>query len=162
MSRKSPVLWIGVVVALSAGLWYGRRVARASLPRPLPKGQCTWYAAERVQDDGWTLVFDTNAGRHAKAWPQKVQNATLAHEPVAGSILVLDAWKGNPYGHVGYVESMGNNGDFDLTHANFKRGEVCDTRDGVTVYRAHCHLSNNSVVVADGTPLPMLGFLVRK
>ncbi len=87
--------------------------------RPLPKGECTWYACVRAADDGWWLRFDTDSGRHARHWTKKVTNATRSDTPTAGSVMVLDAWDGNPYGHVAYVEHVSADGKrWTVTHAN--------------------------------------------
>lgn len=128
--------------------------------QPLPKGQCTWYAFGRAAEAGWKIRFDVNSGRHGRNWWEKVTNAKKSDTPVAGAVLVLDAWLGNEYGHVAYVEKVLDNGSFEITHANFAAGETVTQREGVTVYRASCTQTEASVSIAGGAPLPLRGFLV--
>lgn len=73
-------LKIGLLIALpllASVAYVGRSLVRAQLPRALPKGQCTWYVAERCAQTGWALKFDSNVDRHALNWPKKVQESEL-------------------------------------------------------------------------------------
>jgi surface antigen len=128
--------------------------------RPLERGQCTWYAWGRATEAGWKIRFDVDSGRHARNWWEKVTNAKKSDNPSVGAVLILDAWPGNPYGHVASVEKINPDGSFEITHANFAAGEPVAQREGVTVYRATCTKSPEGVSVAGGSVLPLRGFLV--
>jgi surface antigen len=142
-------------------------IGRATFDRPryrshstLPHGQCTWYALERAYDDGWLIRFDTGWGRHARNWWEKVVNADRGAKPRPGAIMVLDAWPGNRYGHVAFVESVESDGRWTISHANLPATERWQERDGVSVYRASFEPVPNGVRLA-GTrhTFPLRGFL---
>jgi surface antigen len=129
----------------------------------LPRGQCTWYAAERAWDAGWGIKFDTNWGRHARHWPEKVVNATPSDRPRRGAIMVVDAWPGNEYGHVAYVEEVESDDRWIISHANMSAGEPCGTRDGFTVYRSLCERTSRGVSFDGRRPhLRLRTFLIPK
>ena len=128
--------------------------------QPLPKGQCTWYAFGRAAEAGWKIRFDVNSGRHGRNWWDKVTNAKKSDTPSVGAVLVLDAWPGNEYGHVAYVEKVNSNDSFEITHANFAAGEPVAQREGITIYRAACTKSAEGISIAGGPVLPLRGFLV--
>ena len=140
MRQQRRLIWITCGIAL-LGLVY------AVIPRvreyrrshsTLPKGECTWYAFERANENGWRIRFAVNWGRHARNWWEKVQNAERSDAPRAGAIMVLDAWRGNPYGHVAYVERVENGGAWRITQANMSVGNPEGDLDGVPVYEATC------------------------
>lgn len=76
--------------------------------------------------------------------------------------MVLGAWQGNPFGHVGYVEEVRDGSHFVITHANYKRGEASEVLDGVQVRRAECTIEGAHVRVGGGAAVPLVGFLRRK
>ncbi len=168
MKRNVRLLCAGFGVVLGAGL--GTVGVRKALRLPilpdflrtasLPVGQCTWHAFGRAAEDGWAIRFDTNSGRHARLWWNKVQNACKTQTPTPGSILVLDAWPGNEYGHVAYVESVEPGGKtFTISHANFAVGQSSGVRQGVTIFRARATLVEKGVSLEGRAPLPLVGFL---
>ncbi|MGC4046539.1 MAG: CHAP domain-containing protein [Armatimonas sp.] len=128
---------------------------------PLPTGQCTWYAFGRAAEAGWNIRFDVNSGRHARLWWKKVTNAQKSQTPTPGAVLVLDAWPGNEYGHVAYVESVENGNSFTITHANFSVGNPVGTREGVVIYRASAHVTSDGISLEGRPPLPLVGFLEK-
>lgn len=141
-----------------------RDASLAWMRRPLPKGQCTWYACVRAADDGWRLRFDTDYGRHALHWGQKVTNAEKSQTPTVGSLMVLDAWEGNPYGHVAYVEQVSPNGkQWTISHANWAVGQLSHTRATVPIYKANCTATNNHGVLLEEQSqiYPLRHFLTR-
>jgi surface antigen len=82
---------------------------------------------------------------------------------VPGSILVLDAWPGNEYGHVAYVESVESDGKtFTISHANFAVGQPSGVREGVTIYQARAKIVKKGVALEGRAPLPFLGFLEKR
>src|ERR1043165_5144530 len=111
----------------------------------LPHGECTWYAFERANEAGWRIRFDKPYGRHARAWWEKVANAQHSFEPTAGSIMVMDAWPGNPYGHVAYVESVSEDGTWVISHANLGVGSQSRILDGTPVFKAKCERTRGGV-----------------
>lgn len=70
--RKLFGLAVGVSLGIAAAVWQSRATLRNLLPRPLPKGECTWYVAGRAAESGWSIHFDTNTDRHARAWWEKI------------------------------------------------------------------------------------------
>jgi hypothetical protein len=126
---------------------------------PLPAGQCTWYAFGRANEAGWRIRFDINSGRHARLWWKKVTNARKSQTPTSGAILVLDAWPGNQYGHVAYVERVESEGRFTITHANFGIGKPIGTREGFPIYRATARITPTGISLEGHPPLPLVGFL---
>ena len=159
--RKLFGLAVGVSLGIAAAVWQSRATLRNLLPRPLPKGECTWYVAARAAESGWSIHFDTNTDRHARAWWEKITNARKSQTPVVGAVMVLDAWLGNSYGHVGYVEKVNPDGSFEITHANFAKGKEVGQRENVTIYRASCKLTADGVSLADDPALPLRGFLIK-
>lgn len=129
--------------------------------QPLPAGQCTWYAFGRAAEAGWRITFDVNHGRHARLWWKKVTNAQKSQRPTPGAVLVLDAWPGNEYGHVAYVESVESGNSFTITHANFNVGRPVGTREGIVVYRATAHVTSRGISLDGRPPLPLVGFLKK-
>lgn len=151
-----------VAVLAFGGVLLARPAVRKMLPKPLPKGECTWYAWERAAESGWEIKFDLPYGRHAKEWPKRVVNASLVNTPEKGDLLILDAWPGNPYGHVVYVEEVKSPQSVVVTHANMKGGNEVRKLDGVTVRRAEVSLGKGRAVFSKGAkPLPVIGFLRR-
>ena len=170
MKQKTPsgfVLFLALLLALVVvTMSIRRRMHLPILPaflrvaQPLPKGQCTWYAFGRAAEAGWKIRFDVNSGRHGRNWWDKVTNAKKSDTPSVGAVLVLDAWPGNEYGHVAYVEKVNSNDSFEITHANFAAGEPVAQREGITIYRAACTKSAEGISIAGGPVLPLRGFLV--
>lgn len=148
-----------VSVALAGGL-YWRAKRRGG--QALEVGQCTWYAFERAKEGGWQIHFDHPYGRHARAWPQRVTNGRLVSEPARGEVMVLDAWPGNAYGHVAYVESIQDADHWTVSHANMVAGASLRTLDGVTI-RAVKVIRHGSAIAFEGLPgeLPLIGFLAK-
>jgi len=102
-------------------------------------GECTWYAFLRAQESGWRIRFDKPYGRHARAWWEKVTNADRGSKPKKDSIMVLDAWKGNQYGHVSYVEEVVSDDEWIVTHANWRIGKVVRMIGMKEIFRAKCN-----------------------
>jgi surface antigen len=155
---------ISLILAVAAGgagpfLW---PFFRRTMSKPLPKGQCTWYVWERAGQAGWVIRFDQPYGRHAKEWPKRVTNGRLFARPIEGDLMILGAWKGNPYGHVAYVESVPSKGRAIVTHANMRAGSEVSPWQGVTVRRAEVDLLPKAVrFESSKTTLPLIGFLRR-
>src|SRR5258708_2062044 len=135
MTSKRIIEGTLIVAALGVALLLGHH---GRMHSSLARGECTWYAFERAHERGWNIRFDKPYGRHARAWWEKVTNAQQSSVPKVGSIMVLDAWKGNPYGHVAYVESVSGKDHWVISHANFGVGTQERTLDGVPVLRARC------------------------
>lgn len=162
--------WLAPLALTAIGAWVGirRHLELPLLPaclrpaRALPTGECTWYACVRAMDAGWDIRFDTPHGRHARLWWTKVTNAERSQVVVPGAVLVMDAWPGNEYGHVAYVESVRADGVFEITHANYAVGALCAQREGVAIYRARAQLRSGGVALEDRPPLPLVGFLTPR
>ena len=149
---------VAVVIALGLSLFGIRQYRRR--PKPLERGQCTWYAFERARQAGWEIAFDLPYGRHARAWWEKVINGGRGSEPRVGSIMVLDAWPGNPYGHVGYVESVETPSAWTVSHANYAIGAPDRNLEGVSILRVRCERSSGGVQLGSHPePLALRGFL---
>jgi len=157
-------IWSGIFAFAAAAtlgiLWF--KVIRYTLPRPLPVGQCTWYAAERAAESGWKINFRQQFGRDAKNWAALVSNATIENFPTPGSLLVLDAWPGNPYGHVAYVESVSEPNKITITHCNMSAGEEIAERQGATVRKCEVNLTGNFAQFnGSKSKFKVIGFLKR-
>jgi surface antigen len=74
-----------------------------------------------------------------------VQNAERSDVPQPGAIMVLDAWRGNPYGHVAYVEQVESDRVWRITHANMTIGDPAGELGEVPVYTAICERSANGI-----------------
>lgn len=160
LMKKSRHLIVvtSVILAVCLGLVAIRQYRRRE--KPLERGQCTWFAFERAREAGWTIEFDKPYGRHARAWWEKVTNGERGSEPRPGAIMVLDAWPGNPYGHVGYVERVESASVWHVTHANYAIGQPDGAREGVPILRVKCELSPAGVELdGSGRSLPLRGFV---
>lgn len=145
------------------------QLAQAQYTRSFPTGECTWYVYERAKEDGWTLWFSTNSDRHAYRWWDIVYWAYRTSSPVGGSVMVLDRWDSNPYGHVAWVERSNNNDQWYVTHCNFRAGTYLGTWRGVARYGTwFSRIPGTSSVVIGTNPwsggkrYPLRGFLVRR
>lgn len=159
-SRKiiaATAVTAGIVILL-----FGVRQHRRA-NNPLQRGQCTWYAVERAHEAGWNIKFDHPYGRHARAWCERVANAEQGPEPRVGAIMVLDAWPGNPYGHVAYVESVAAPNRWTISHANFHVGEEMNVLEGVPVFRVECKRTAAGVLLGElQKPFRLRAFLYPK
>lgn len=165
MSGKHTKIIIATsVVCVIAGLFlFPRPHASEHRVKAFAKGECTWYAFERAQDDGWRIKFDKPYGRHARAWWEKVTNTAHSSVPEAGSIMVLDKWPGNPYGHVAYVERVISGNRWVISHANMRVGSPLSDRDGVPIYEAEVERAPGGIRLAGNpTVLHLRGFLTAR
>lgn len=143
-----------------AGLWF--KWIRYQLPRPLPAGQCTWYAEARAKEAGWTLEFRKQYGRDARKWGEMVSNGELSMTPTVGSLMLLDAWDTNPYGHVAYVEKVEWPDRIQISHMNMGMGEVVEHRDHYPVRRAKILIRDGEISFAEiGATYRLIGFLKK-
>jgi surface antigen len=110
------------------------------------RGQCTWYVYLRAQERGWLLHFDQPYNRHGRNWWEKVVNANQNHEPTVGSVMVMDSWAGNPYGHVTYVEEIKNNNEWVITHCNLNLGKEEKALFGEKVFKAVCKRAGDEIL----------------
>jgi surface antigen len=140
MSMKTRLFLLCIFSAMAFG---AQELRSAGFPR----GQCTWYAYLRAQESGWSIIFDKPYNRHAIRWWEKVTNAKQISNPAEGSVMVLDAWEGNPYGHVAYVEKVLNKNQWIVTHANFGLGSAIKELDGVKIYEAKCERTEGGVLL---------------
>lgn len=76
-----------------------------------PWGYCTWYVATKIPVD-W--------GGNANQWMRNAPafGATISREPAPGSIIVTS--ENSRYGHVGYVESVNDDGSVTFSEMNYK------------------------------------------
>jgi len=152
-----------LVCAIGGLLLFPRPHPTEHRVKPFAKGECTWYAFERAQDDGWRIKFDRPYGRHARAWWEKVTHTAHSSEPEAGAIMVLDKWPGNPYGHVAYVERVISNDHWIISHANMHVGSPNGDREGVPVYEAEVERAPGGIRLAGNpTVLHLRGFLTAR
>ncbi len=137
-------------------------LGEVSRANSFPKGQCTWYAFERALDAGNRIRFKQSYGRDAKSWPTLAVTSRMTQTPTPGSIMVLDAWDGNPFGHVAYVESVQSPKAWTISHANMKVGEEFAKLSGITIRKAKCTKQPDGTMVFDGytTHFHLAGFLV--
>ena len=161
-----------VIVASCVGVQLRRAKAKAvpvivnlgsaSRQNSFPKGQCTWYAFERALDSGSKLRFSQSYGRDAKAWPRLVLNRHISRTPTRGSVMVLDGWRGNPFGHVAFVESVQGKSTWTVSHANMGAGEAFGLMDGVSVRRVTCHRMADGSIEFPGyrNHFRLIGFLI--
>lgn len=125
-------------------------------------GQCTWYAFARAKEAGWVIHFDQSYGRHARDWPQRVINAKLISTPATGEIMVLEGWKGNPYGHVAVVEAVTDKDHWTVTHSNMLAGSDYGVLAGQTIRLAKVERRGRNVFFeGKAMPLALIGFLTR-
>jgi surface antigen len=124
------------------------------------RGECTWYVYQRTQDFGWRVKFDQAYGRHGRAWWERVVNAMKGQTPCEHSIMVIDAWPGNPYGHVAFVERVKSSDRWVISHANWRLGVEREQRVGVPVFEAGVERVSGGVRIA-GLPhvFRLRGFL---
>lgn len=74
--------------------------------------------------------------------------------------MVLDEWLDNPYGHVGYVESVESPTVWYVTHANFALGEPAGKLEEVPFWRVRCERCPEGVVLTGmQRPLRLRGFI---
>jgi len=126
----------------------------------LPAGQCTWYAYIRARESGWRIRFDKPYQRHAILWWEKVTNSKQIPEPKEGTIMVLEAWKKNPYGHVAYVEKVLTKNEWVITHANLSLGRVVKKLSDEQIYQAKCKRTKDGVIIEGSDQIFLLrGFL---
>jgi surface antigen len=150
----------GLVLVFGVVLWF--KIVRYQLPRELPVGECTWYAASRAKEAGWNLEFKQQFGRDARKWGEIISNGKLEQEPVVGSLMVLDAWGANPFGHVAYVEEVADATHFTVTHANMMVGVKVFAKNGVPIRRIDVEKDGNMVSFGDGkADFKLIGFLVK-
>lgn len=72
-------------------------------------GQCTWYAWGRMKEvTGKSITFRVSSGRHAKNWPNVVNNCSVDNNLTSKCVAVRFTGGGG-YGHVVFVEYV--NGD---------------------------------------------------
>jgi len=151
----------GLALVFGVVLW--TKIVRYQVPRELPVGECTWYADNRAKEAGWDLEFRQHFGRDARKWGDMVANATLVQEPKVGSLMVLDSWGSNPYGHVAYVEEVADAEHFTVTHANMMVGVKIVARNGVPIRKVDVVKSGSSVSFGEGkASYKLIGFLVKK
>lgn len=83
-----------------------------------PWGYCTWYVATRVHVP-W--------GGNAKNWLDNARayGAVISNKPAVGAIVVTT--DNRRYGHVAYVESVGENG-FTVSEMNYQKFGKVNTR----------------------------------
>jgi surface antigen len=112
------------------------RTTIALHPEQFTRGECTWYVYQRTQDFGWRIKFDQAHGRHGRAWWERVSNARKTDVPCERSIMVMDAWPGNTYGHVAFVERVETPDRWVISHANWRLGTERERRAGVVVFEA--------------------------
>lgn len=75
--------------------------------------------------------------------------------------MVLDAWEGNCYGHVAYVERVQDAEHWTITHANFAVGTIAGWREGIPIYRTECEKTPEGVrLIGTGQPFRLTGFLL--
>ena len=74
--------------------------------------------------------------------------------------MILDGWKGNPFGHVAFVESVAEH-SWTVTHANMSAGETMGVMDGVEIRRAVCSQLADGAIEFEGKKghFPLIGFL---
>lgn len=160
MRSRVALLVCGLALFLLGVLWF--KVIRYQLPRELPAGACTWYADARAKEAGWELKFKQQFGRDARKWGDLISNGRLVDEPVVGSLMVLDVWGANPYGHVAYVEEVVDATHFTVTHANMMVGVKVVAKEGVPIRRVDAELDGKSVSFGEGkADYPVIGFLVK-
>jgi len=157
-------LLLGLILASPAGRGRIRAFAHRTHvlgERPLPKGQCTWYAQQRAADSGWRIRFDVDHDRHARNWWRKVVNGQRSATPAPGAVMIVDAWEGNPFGHVAYVEAVRDADHWTVTHANFAIGTAIGSREGVSVYEVDCERTSDGLRLAGSDRrFQLTGFLL--
>lgn len=133
-------------------------------PNGFSKGQCTWWVDGRANEKGWRLNFSQNYGRNAYKWWDMVTNAGKNQVGSKGSIMVMDRWVGNDYGHVLYVEDMLTSGSkWKVSHANFGAGSICRYVEGVPIRLVTATKSGSSRVSLGGaSTYPLRGFLYKR
>lgn len=113
--------------------------------KPTLIGECTWYVYGRIQEVGlitqsqlqsyknWT---GKNSGQwiflgHAKTWYWDAQAAGLATgtKPREGAIAV---WTSGDTGHVAFVESVNNDGTFNVSESNWRCKKCYGERQNVS------------------------------
>lgn len=159
-------LWVGragfliVLVAVGAALWFNKD--RFLNPEPFPKGKATWYVYHKAKNNGWRLKFNQALGIQANMWPARLTNSTLTSDAEKGSIAVFDSWKGNSFGHVGYVIEAGS-GTFVMTFVDFPYGEPAGNLDGVPILKANVTYSGDQArIPGSEETFTLVGFLKQK
>lgn len=78
--------------------------------------------------------------------------------------MVLDAWKGNPYGHVAYVEAVQDTNHWTISHANMNVGEDFAKLGDVPIRKVVCVSNPDHTVSFKGFrhQFHLLGFLTPK
>ena len=156
--RVTLSLVLCIAVVITAFAWSGS-------PNNFPQGQCTWYVDGRAYETGWRLQFTRSTGRDARLWYDLLVYGACAAGPQPGTIMVIDGWPANPYGHVAYVESTQTGGKWTVTHANWGSGTVTRTINGYPIRQTQFEFvpgSTTRVRVVNGkTSYPLRGFIIR-
>lgn len=108
-------------------------------------GQCTWYVYGRILEVGlvtqYQLQNSTNRKgtkwiflNHAYTWVADAQSAgfVTGGYPREGAIAVWPSTQRNPYGHVAFVESVNNDGTFNVSESNWNCKECYGERKNVS------------------------------
>ena len=76
---------------------------------------CTYFCDAIAYTKNWKLQFSSKGD--AKYWASRVTNANVSRVPTVDSIMVLDGWAGNSFGHVGWVKTVtynNSNGSYTI------------------------------------------------
>lgn len=92
-------------------------------------GQCTSYAAWRLNQEG--VKFTDTGNGNAKNWASLAQKQGLSvtEKPQVGSVVVWPSM--GQYGHVAYVEGINKDGSINVSEMNYQPGKYT-TRSNVS------------------------------
>jgi surface antigen len=100
------------------------------IPNPFEWHQCTWWAWNKRADVYETAVkAGVRARWDGKDWYANAKRGGLptGQTPVKGALVSFDAYPGNPYGHVAYVEQVASATHIRVSECNGFT-EVCGER----------------------------------
>lgn len=113
----------GIDVVTSIGAGYD------GVNHRFPKGQCTWYVANRWAANGTPIDF----GGNGKNWfaNARASGYVTGSEPAPRAAVVITGNGSRSmrlYGHVAYVESINDDGTINISEYNFLHSRGYDTR----------------------------------
>lgn len=81
------------------------------------QGECTYYVFKKVKDDG--MMIERSWG-NAEHWAGRAEkdDYTVNEKPAKGALMQTERGE---IGHVAYIESVNNDGSFEISEMNFHK-----------------------------------------
>lgn len=81
------------------------------------QGECTYYVFNKVKDDGMMIERSWGDAEH---WADRAEREdyTVNETPAKGALMQTERGE---IGHVAYIESVNNDGSFEISEMNFRK-----------------------------------------